>query len=152
VTDHARNGSRSSLLAWMGATLLVGACARSSSPRDPEPTQDVEPDGHGPVVVVEPPPTPEAGRAEIPAKSAGPTGIPQCDEYLALYASCEAYLEPEIMAGNRRFHRVEEASLVYYAGTPEAATLPASCRTMREALEVDCPEQHRKPPAASPPP
>jgi hypothetical protein len=144
--------------AWIGV-MLLGGCARSSTPpEDPEPVHEVEPDARGSVVVVEPARTsapndpPPAAESPPAAKSAGPTGILECDEYLALYASCEAYLEPEIMAGNRRFHRAEEASLVYYAGTPEAATLPASCRSMREALELDCPEQHRQPPAGSPPP
>jgi hypothetical protein len=78
--------------------------------------------------------------------AAAVTGIPECDEYLALYSSCESYLEPEIMAGDRRFHRAEQASLVYLAGTPEVAGLPEACRGMLDALRVDCPEQHRTTP------
>jgi hypothetical protein len=71
------------------------------------------------------------------------TGIPTCDAYLELYARCEAYLRPEIMAGNRRFHRSEKASLLHLAGTPEAAALPEACASMLDALDRDCPSQHR---------
>jgi hypothetical protein len=73
------------------------------------------------------------------------TGIPICDEYLALYARCEQFLMPEIMAGNRRFHHAEEAALQFQAGTSAAASLPSACQNMIDALRVDCPEQHRQP-------
>jgi hypothetical protein len=73
------------------------------------------------------------------------TGIPICDEYLELYARCEQHLMPAIMAGDRRFHHAEVASLQYFAGTPEAAGLPSACQSMLDQLKIDCPEQHRQP-------
>jgi hypothetical protein len=127
------------------------ACVTSSPTREPEPTRDVEPQSTE-VVVAEPvvfsPTAPTPAPAAIPNATAEPTvtGIAVCDEYLALYQSCEEYLKPEIMAGNRRFHHAEQASLQYYAGTPEAAQLPASCRNMLDALRADCPPEHRQPP------
>src|SRR5262245_4770714 len=95
------------------------ACAASAPAKQPEPLPEAEPvrtSDSSPPVVVEPA-TPEA----TASATASITGIPVCDEYLALYASCEAFLEPEIMAGNRRFHHAEQASLVHLAGTPEGA-------------------------------
>jgi hypothetical protein len=71
------------------------------------------------------------------------TGIPTCDAYLDLYARCESYLRPQIMAGDRRFYAAEKASLQRFADSPEAASLPASCTAMLDALEIDCPEPHR---------
>jgi len=143
----------------MSASLLGGfACA--SSPQE-ESTALAEPDPL-PVEASEEPterseaaaepawPTRAATTSEAPTSSepaaAAITGIPICDEYLALYERCEEHLRPEIMAGDRRFYRNEEASLKHLAGTPEAASLPDSCRSMLDALRVDCPEQHRRPP------
>jgi hypothetical protein len=71
------------------------------------------------------------------------TGIPTCDAYLDLYARCENHLRPEIMAGDRRFYAAEKASLQRFADSPEAATLPASCTAMLDALESDCPAPKR---------
>jgi hypothetical protein len=72
-------------------------------------------------------------------------GIPICDAYLDLYARCEQHLMPEIMAGDRRLHAAEAASLRYLAGTPEAAGLPSACQSMLDALRVAGAEQHRQP-------
>jgi hypothetical protein len=147
---------------------LLGAAACASSPQE-ESTAIAEPDPR-PLVepVEETPPSPvpvdeaereprDARAATASEPSANPepvaaviTGIPECDQYLALYERCEDYLRPEIMAGDRRFYRVEKASLEHFAGTPEAANLPVSCGSMLDALRVDCPEQHRRPPAPRP--
>lgn len=127
----------------------VCACAR------PSPTQaPANDDAAEPVLIAEPSPServaedPEpsaAAPASTDATAPASTGIPECDAYLALYKRCEKYLEPEIMAGNRRFHHAEAASLEYIAGTPEAAGLPSSCKSKLDQLRVDCPEQHRTP-------
>lgn len=98
-------------------------------------------DSPEPVMIEAPPPQSSAA-----VEGATVTGIPVCDEYLDLYARCEQYLEPQIMAGNRRPYHAEEASLRFHATQPEAATLPDSCRDMLDALRIDCPEQHRQPP------
>ena len=143
----------------MSASLLGGfACA--SSPQE-ESTALAEPDPPPPV---EAPAAAEGSEATAepawPAGAASPepspepaaaaiTGIPICDEYLALYERCEEHLKPEIMAGNRRFYRAEAAALQYHAGNAEAASLPDSCRSMLDALRVDCPEQHRRSPASA---
>ena len=107
----------------MSASLLGGfACA--SSPQE-ESTALAEPDPPLPVEVSEegsPEPVEGSEATPEPAWPAGAataseppaaviTGIPVCDEYLALYERCEEHLEPEIMAGDRRFYRSESASL-----------------------------------------
>jgi hypothetical protein len=113
--------------------VLVGSACVNSPPPPRQPTQAAEPE---PNVVVE---------AEPPSSEAEPEpGIPTCDAYLALYESCEEYLKPEIMAGNRRSAHAERAWIEYIAGTPEVAALPSSCSSMLDALRTDCPEQHRR--------
>lgn len=67
-----------------------------------------------------------------------PLGIESCDEYLALYQSCEGKLEPLIAAGERRSYRVERESLRYLLSTPERAAMPEACKAMLEALRKDC--------------
>jgi hypothetical protein len=67
------------------------------------------------------------------------TGIPECDDYLALYRRCEGHLRPQITAGERRFYAAEEASLVHQAGGPETAALPDACQGMLDQLRKDCP-------------
>ena len=104
------------------------ACAKPSPPLPEEPSLPRP----APVEI-----EPVASSPEIRPEG---TGIPICDEYLDLYARCEEQLMPEIMAGNRRFHHAEEASIRYHAGTPEAASLPGACQRMLDALKVDCPE------------
>jgi hypothetical protein len=142
--------------------LVALACA--SSPQE-ESTALAEPEPRPLEEPVEAPmpaseAAPEAGEAAAPTASPAPTspasvhasltGIPVCDEYLSLYQRCEAYLEPQIMAGDRRSYAAEAASLRYFLGTPEAAALPESCRAMHDALRVDCPEPHRRPPEPIP--
>lgn len=143
--------TREVIVLCLSASLL--ACV-SSSTRQPSGASAaaVEPaPSQQPVVIVEAPPidtpasadsTPLAAPDQPPATS---TGIPECDSYLALYRRCEEYLMPAIAAGNRRFYHAEEASLVHYAGTPEAASMAGSCVSMHEQLQKDCPEQHRAP-------
>jgi hypothetical protein len=129
---------------------LFGVCACAQPSQTRAPAND-EPVAAEPVLIAEPSPslpseaevTPPGPSTDEPAPAV--TGIPECDSYLALYKRCEEHLKPEIMAGNRRFHHSEEASLVHYAGTPEAASMPATCKGMLDQLQQDCPEQHRTP-------
>jgi hypothetical protein len=89
-------------------SLLVCACA-SSTPPEPEPAPvQAEPQPNPVVVEVEPAPS-EPAPERTDAAAASPLGIPVCEAYLALYESCEEYLKPEIMAGNRRFAHAERA-------------------------------------------
>jgi hypothetical protein len=120
-----------------GATLsatLVFACAKSVAPAEAPSAE--------PVAYVESVPNEPAANEQPAVETDFP---PICDEYLDLYARCEQHLMPEIMAGNRRFHHAEEASLRYFATTPEAGGLPSACQSMLDALRADCPEQHRQP-------
>jgi hypothetical protein len=134
----------------MSASLVCGvACVTSPPSREPDPPAPTT----APAVIVEPSPSASAApqAAAVAVSSDEPpatelTGIPECDVYLALYQRCEEYLQPQIMAGVRRSHRAEQGSLVYYASTPEAATMASSCKSMLDQLQVDCPEQHRSPP------
>lgn len=111
-------------------------------PVDEAPTS-AEPQPARTATTPEPPASPEPAAASI-------TGIAICDEYLSLYQRCEEHLKPQIMAGDRRFHRSEAASLQHLASTPEAAGLPDACRSMLDQLRVDCPAQHRRPPERKP--
>ena len=111
----------------------VSACVSSTPAREPESSSPTP--APPPVVIVEPSPS---GRVAPTAESEGAssepavvsTGIPECDEYLALYQRCEEHLQPQIMAGERRFYKAEQASLVHYAGQPGAETMSGSCRTL----------------------
>lgn len=117
-------------------------------PVPPEPAEIIEqPEPELAPVLAEAPNAPPSPSSTItttpPAGSL--TGIPVCDEYLSLYQRCETHLKPQIMAGDRRSHDAEAARLQHFLGTPEAAALPQSCRSMLDALQVDCPERHRAP-------
>ena len=65
-------------------------------------------------------------------------GIPECDQYLALYKRCEPELKEEIMAGDRRFYKSERGSLEYFAKQEGREQLPAQCADMLEQLRKDC--------------
>jgi hypothetical protein len=160
-------------LLFVSASLLGGsACASSpqaertalAEPDPPPPVESVEEVSPEPMPVDEAEPEPRDSSmptaSDEPASpepaAIGPiapitsiTGIPICDEYLALYERCEEHLRPQIMAGDRRFYRSEAASLQHLASTPEAANLPASCRSMLDQLRVDCPEPQRRAPSSS---
>lgn len=150
--------SRAVLLRSIAGLLLAAACAAppqadSTALAEPEPRPTEDPASEFPaaaeaVPVDEAPTSPEPPASSEPPASPEPpaasiTGIAICDEYLSLYQRCEAHLQPEIMAGERRFYRSEAASLQHLAGTPEAAGLPEACRSWLEQLRVDCPAQHR---------
>ncbi|MCX4240749.1 hypothetical protein [Paraliomyxa miuraensis] len=76
------------------------------------------------------------------------TGVPDCDAYLELYARCEGFLRPQIMAGDRRFYPAEKGWLLHLAQSPEAPTLPEACAEMLDGLRTDCPEDQRTPAVA----
>jgi hypothetical protein len=149
--------SRAVVVGAIAGALGAVACAPppqedSTALVEPEPRPSDEP--AIPVPVDEASPSPEdAPAAKTPEPSTSPeptaaalTGIAICDEYLSLYQRCEEHLRPEIMAGDRRFYRSEAASLQHLASTPEAAGLPAACRSMLDQLRIDCPAQHRRSP------
>lgn len=149
--------SRSVILGLIAGLSSALACASppqedSTALVEPEPRPTEEPAADvspTPVTVdeAEPSPEPQDTRAdETPEPATTITGIAICDEYLSLYQRCEEHLRPQIMAGDRRFHRAEAASLQHTASTPEAAGLPDACRSMLDRLRIDCPAQHRRPP------
>jgi hypothetical protein len=134
---------------WVIASLSSSACVSSPPLQEPEPrTMIVEAEDARSVNPAAP------ARREVPyVETSTPTtsttgtgtGIPECEEYLALYERCEHHLEPQIMAGDRRFAHAERAWYEHLAGSPEAASLPSACQDLLDALQVDCPEQHRAP-------
>lgn len=157
-SEYPATVSSRAFVGWVSVGLLSFACATppqedSTALADPEPPPEPEiietPEPEPMPVIAEAPNSPEPPAASSPAPAAI-TKIPVCDEYLSLYQRCEAYLKPQIMAGDRRFYDAEAARLQYFLGTPEAAALPESCRSMLDALRVDCPPQHRQPPEPTP--
>jgi hypothetical protein len=157
-------GIRSIAVGAVAGVLASAACAappqgESTAIVEPEPLPSDEPATLEPIddarpTVVTPDearaaPAPEPVATSEPA-AAVTTGIAACDEYLALHRRCEEHLRPQIMAGERRSHRAEAASLQHLASTPEAASMPAACRSMLDQLRVDCPVEHRRPPEPTP--
>lgn len=148
--------SRAVSMGWIASLLVSLACASPPQedstalpdpvPPEPEIIEQPEPE-LAPVLAEDPHAAPPPSAATLPATppAGSLTGIPSCDEYLALYRRCETHLKPRIMAGDRRSHDAEAARLQYFLGTPEAAALPQSCGSMLDALRVDCPERHRAP-------
>jgi hypothetical protein len=153
VRNEDGGGSRLGV-AYVSATLVcLLACTRPAPSAELPPGTEIPaaepvaplPD-HGIDEAAAPPV--EAGVVIEPLENGQPavgTGTPICDEYLELYRRCEQHLMPAIMAGNRRSHHSEAASLRYFASTPEAAGLPSACQSMLDQLGVDCPEQYRQP-------
>ncbi|MFO7561399.1 MAG: hypothetical protein R6X02_02045 [Enhygromyxa sp.] len=136
------------LLVWMTASAVWGGCVSSSVAI--EPAQEPEADTPTVVTEAEPARTPRSNpTSDGPTTDEGPSafqpapgsaGLPEeCDEYLTLYERCEEQLEPQIMAGERRFAHAERAWLEQLADTPEAASLPGACSNMLDALRSDCP-------------
>lgn len=143
----------------VGLAVLLAACAPapSSAPEPPgnEPTgaspeAGDEPGEAGdepgdpavdPVDPVDSPGDPVDPPVAAPASPGEetPTSLPPaCDQYLALYESCEAKLQPEIDAGDRRTYASEKAGLEYMAGTPEGAGLAEACAAMYDELKASC--------------
>ena len=65
-------------------------------------------------------------------------GVASCDEYLALYEKCEARLQPEIAAGDRRTYQAERVGLELMKAQPTGAELEAACDSLLTQLEKDC--------------
>jgi hypothetical protein len=134
----------------------LAACAASPSPpasalapttkpaMDPLPAATTDAPTPQPAATApQPSPAPEGSTVTPTMAVETITGIPTCDAYLDLYARCESYLRPQIMAGDRRFYAAEKASLLFFADSPDAAKLPQSCTAMLHALLRDCPEPQR---------
>lgn len=135
----------SSAMRGRGLVLALGLVGWACAPKVPAELEPVEAQAQTqpqatPAVVAEP----DAGASPEgePAGSSGAleavTGIPECDAYLDLYQRCETRLEPEIMAGDRRFYKAERAQLEVLAQSPEAPSLPAACTQMLAELTPIC--------------
>jgi len=128
--------SNSSVTGAFGTAILLGALGLSPSfgcQKSGEPGPANSP---APVVVPAPISDEDAGTEAAPAPSDAATH--SCDDYLDLYARCEAKLQPEIAAGNRRSYRAERAWIEHLETTPEAATLDDGCAEMLRELRSFC--------------
>jgi hypothetical protein len=136
--------SNSSEIGALATAILLGALGLSPSfgcQKSGEPGPASSP---APVVVPAPVSDEDAGTQAQPAPADAATHVANrspfasCDDYLDLYARCEAQLQPEIAAGNRRSYRAERARIEHLETTPEAATLDDGCAEMLRELRSFC--------------
>ena len=129
----------------LGTLVACGSAASSPPVEEPTPPAPDEAATPAPAPADEAEPAPAPAAPEAPADDPFAdleieevTGIPACDEYLALYRACEPKLESKIMAGEKRTYRAERGSLEYFMTTEERKAMPEACADMLAALRTEC--------------
>ncbi len=116
------------------ALALVG-CASAPASRPPAAAEPTQPP---PLAEVDESDEPTAPPAESKDAPESIIGIASCDAYLALYEKCEARLQSEIDAGDRRTYKAERGWLEFMKTQPEGAKLESTCDSMLSQLKKDC--------------